>query len=97
LHRPAERPGVAGAAPSSPWACRRRFKCALFSSPEGRSMNCFVLIPFKTGMHEILPKLRGKGRFPGSNIGVVVNGMCYGKVWQCVQVPQNKIRKEWRE
>ncbi len=106
------------------------FESALFSSPEGRSFNCFVPMPFKKGMklvitnetktdlralyydvnytlgdkhgadalyfhayfnrenptkmrkdYELLPKIEGKGRFLGVNVGVIVNQKQYLKTW----------------
>jgi len=99
-----------------------QFESALFSNPEGRSLNCFVPMPFRTGMrivmtnesgrdlpelfydvdytlgdrhpahtlyfhahwrrenptalrrdYEILPKVSGRGRYLGTNVGVIVN------------------------
>jgi len=106
------------------------FENALFSSPEGRSFNCCVPMPFQSGMKivvtnetdeevemffyevdytvgdvhapgslyfhahwrrenpttirrdfEILPQVRGRGRFLGANIGVVANTDVYFKCW----------------
>jgi hypothetical protein len=106
------------------------FQNALFSSPEGRSFNCCVPMPFKTGMkivvtndadkglamfyydidytlgdefdedtlyfhahwrrenpttlkedYELLPKVNGKGRFLGVNIGVDPNTDKYYRTW----------------
>ncbi|GLX65779.1 glycoside hydrolase family 172 protein [Paenibacillus glycanilyticus] len=106
------------------------FQAALFSSPEGRSFNCAVPMPFRTGMkitvtnegdealrmffydvdytigdrhaadalyfhahfrreypttqrrdYEILPKLQGRGRFLGTNIGVNPDTSRYGLSW----------------
>lgn len=106
------------------------FQSALFSSPEGKSFNCCVPMPFKNSarivihnetdvdqgsiyydidctvgdthpntaayLHahwrrenpttfmrdfEILPNVEGRGRFLGSNIGVIVNTETYFKVW----------------
>jgi hypothetical protein len=105
------------------------FQNALFANAEGRSFNCFIKMPFKSGAKiqvvneasktlsliffdvdysllknwdddylyfhaywqrdtatklaqdfEILPKLEGKGRFLGSNIGVAANP-AYRKSW----------------
>ncbi len=107
-----------------------RFNSLLFSSPEGRSFNCLVPMPFRTGMkivltnesvidvsalyydvdftlgdphgddalyfhacyrrenpttlrrdYEILPPVRGTGRFLGSTIGVIVDRRTYAKSW----------------
>lgn len=106
------------------------FQSALFTSPEGRSFNCNVPMPFRTGMkrvvtnesdtdlqlfyydvdytigdkhgadvlyfhayftrknpttlqkdYELLPRIEGKGRFLGCNMGVIVNQTQYGKLW----------------
>lgn len=106
------------------------FQSAFFSDPEGRSFNCFIPMPFKTGMkivlvnesktdlgelfydvdytlgdkhpanmlyfhafyrrenpttiqkdYEILPKISGKGRYLGANIGVIVNTNEYANTW----------------
>ena len=106
------------------------FQSALFSNPEGRSFNCFVPMPFKTGMkivmtnesssnldelfydvdytigdkhsanmlyfhahwrrenptrlqqdYEILPRVEGRGRYLGTNIGVIVNQKEYFNTW----------------
>jgi hypothetical protein len=106
------------------------FQSALFSNPEGRSFNCFIPMPFKTGMkivmtnesdanldelfydvdytlgdkhdanmlyfhahfrrehptrlqrdYEMLPKVEGKGRYLGTNIGVIVNQKTYFNTW----------------
>jgi hypothetical protein len=106
------------------------FESALFSSPEGRSFNCFVPMPFRKGMklvvtnesktdlqhfyydvnytvkeqhaddvlyfhacfrrenpttirkdYEILPKVLGKGRFLGTNIGVKPDKNLYSRSW----------------
>jgi len=106
------------------------FQSALFSSPEGRSFNCFVPMPFRSGMritvenetdvdllmfyydvdytvgddlsaddlyfhayfnresptslrqdYEILPSVKGRGRFLGTNIGVIANQERYFKTW----------------
>lgn len=107
-----------------------QFESALFSNPEGRSLNCFVPMPFRTGMrivmhnesgrdlpelfydvdytlgdrhppgtlyfhahwrrenpttlqrdYEILPKVSGRGRYLGTNIGVIVNQAEYFNTW----------------
>jgi hypothetical protein len=107
-----------------------QFDSALFSNPEGRSLNCFVPMPFRTGMritmtnesgrdlpelfydvdytlgdrhpanalyfhahwrrenpttvrrdYEILPKVTGRGRYLGTNIGVIVNQSEYFNTW----------------
>jgi len=106
------------------------FQSALFSSPEGKSFNCFVPMPFKTSMkivltnesrtdlaplfyevdytlgdrhpantlyfhahyrrenptrlqhdYELLPRVEGKGRYLGANIGVIVNQKAYADTW----------------
>ena len=106
------------------------FQSALFANPEGRSFNCFVPMPFKSGMrivvtndstrnidnlyydvdytlgdrhgvntlyfhaffrrenpthlqkdYEILPRVEGKGRYLGANVGVVVNHTKYFSNW----------------
>ena len=106
------------------------FESVFFSDPEGKSFNCVVPMPFRTGMkivvvneskddlgelfydvdytlgdkhpanmlyfhahwrrenptviqkdYEILPKLTGKGRFLGTNIGVIVNSKEYFNTW----------------
>ena len=106
------------------------FQSALFSSPEGKSFNCFVPMPFKTSMkivltnesradlaplfyevdytlgdrhpantlyfhahyrrenptrlqhdYELLPRVAGKGRYLGANIGVIVNQKAYADTW----------------
>lgn len=106
------------------------FQSALFSNPEGRSFNCFVPMPFKTGMrivmtnesgvnldelfydvnytvgdkhpantlyfhahyrrenptqlqrdYEILPRVEGRGRYLGTNIGVIVDQNTYFNTW----------------
>ncbi len=106
------------------------FQSALFASPEGRSFNCYIPMPFRTGMkivvtnesgkdlsaffydvdytvgnkypgnvlyfhsyfrrenptvmqkdYEILPKVSGKGRYLGCNIGVIANQDLYYKTW----------------
>jgi hypothetical protein len=107
-----------------------RFDSMLFSSPEGRSFNCFVPMPFRKGMrititnegdndlsalyydidytlndahgedvlyfhayyhrenptimkkdYRIVPPLRGRGRFLGTTIGVIVNRQVYHRTW----------------
>ena len=106
------------------------FESALFSSPEGRSFNAVVPMPFRTGMrilltnesetdlplvyydvdftvgdrhpptaayfhaywrrerptrqkvdYEILPRVAGRGRYLGANIGVIVDQAQYFKTW----------------
>lgn len=106
------------------------FQSALFSSPEGHSLNSAVPMPFRKGMrivitdgtdtdagpmyydvdytlgdqhgadmlyfhayfhrenptklqhdYEILPRVQGKGRFLGANIGVIPNRTRYGDTW----------------
>ena len=106
------------------------FESALFANPEGRSFNCFVPMPFKTGMkivmvnesaadlnelfydvdytigdkhgadmlyfhaffnrenptrlqrdYELLPRVEGRGRFLGVNIGVIVDKETYFNTW----------------
>jgi hypothetical protein len=106
------------------------FESALFSNPEGRSLNSVVPMPFRTGMrmvltnesaeavpelfydvdytvgdrhpagmlyfhahwrrenptrlkedYEILPRVRGKGRYLGTNIGVIVNRDEFFTTW----------------
>jgi hypothetical protein len=106
------------------------FQSALFSSPEGRSFNASVPMPFRKGMrivltnetdkpqqqvyydvdytlgdtlppdalyfhalfrreqptrlradYEILPRIAGKGRYLGTNIGVIADGRRYGAHW----------------
>jgi hypothetical protein len=106
------------------------FQSALFSNPEGRSFNCFIPMPFKTGMrivmtnesredlgelfydvdytvgdrhdartlyfhahyrrenpttlqrdYEILPRVEGRGRYLGTNIGVIVNQKEFFNTW----------------
>ncbi|HMP77290.1 MAG TPA: DUF2961 domain-containing protein [Kiritimatiellia bacterium] len=106
------------------------FQSALFASPEGRSFNCYVPMPFRTAArivvcnesdthltmffydidctvgdihpedagylhahwrrenpttlrrdYEILPAVRGRGRFLGCNIGVIANTGLYFKSW----------------
>ena len=106
------------------------FESAFFSDPEGRSFNCVIPMPFKTGMriviknesktdvgelfydvnytlgdrhpentlyfhahyrrenptiiqkdYEILPPVTGKGRYLGTNIGVIVNRKEYFNTW----------------
>ncbi len=106
------------------------FESALFSSPEGRSFNASIPMPFRKGMrivltnesgadqpqvyydvdytlgdhlppealyfhaafrresptklqqdYELLPQLKGRGRYLGVNVGVIVDGKRYGKNW----------------
>ena len=106
------------------------FQSALFANPEGRSFNCFVPMPFKTGMkivmtnesptnldelfydvdytlgdrhgprtlyfhahfrresptrlqqdYELLPRVEGRGRYLGTNVGVAVNTKEYFNTW----------------
>ncbi|MDA3800025.1 MAG: DUF2961 domain-containing protein [Kiritimatiellae bacterium] len=106
------------------------FQSALFSNPEGRSFNCCVPMPFRTGMkivvtnetdtdlqmffydvnytigdahddqslylhahwrrerpttlkrdYEFLPKVYGRGRFLGVNVGVIADTATYFKSW----------------
>jgi hypothetical protein len=106
------------------------FDSALFSNPEGRSLNCFVPMPFRSGMrivmtnesgrdlpelfydvnytlgdrhpagalyfhahwrrenpttlrrdYEILPLVSGRGRYLGTNLGVIVNQAEYFNTW----------------
>jgi hypothetical protein len=106
------------------------FESALFSSPEGRSFNATVPMPFRHGMrivlvndtdapqpqvfydvdytlgdklpadalyfhahfrrenpttmqrdYEILPRVTGRGRYLGANLGVIVDGRRYGATW----------------
>lgn len=106
------------------------FESALFSSPEGRSFNASVPMPFRNGMrivltndtdapqpqvyydvdytlgdklpadalyfhahfrrenpttiqrdYEILPRITGRGRYLGANLGVIVDGHHYGSTW----------------
>ncbi len=106
------------------------FQSALLSNPEGRSFNCFIPMPFRTGMkvtvtnetntdlrmlfydidytlgdntgddtlyfhayfnrenptqikkdYEILPKVKGKGRFLGCNLGVIADKTRYSVSW----------------
>lgn len=106
------------------------FQSALFSNPEGRSFNCCVPMPFRTGMkvvvtnesaaalemffyevdytlgdrhpdtalylhahwrrerpttmlrdYEFLPKVIGRGRFLGVNVGVIADTATYVKSW----------------
>lgn len=106
------------------------FQSALFASPEGKSFNCYVPMPFHTGArmvvtnesdadlgafyydvdltvgddhpaemaylhtcwrrenpttarrdYEILPHVAGRGRFLGSNSGVIANTQLYFKSW----------------
>ena len=108
----------------------RPFQSALFSSPEGRSFNSTVPMPFKKGMRvvvknecdydlslffydinytigdrhdddvlyfhahfnrenpttyqrdfELIPKLKGKGRYLGANIGVIIDREKYSTTW----------------
>ena len=104
------------------------FQNALFSNPEGRSFNCNIPMPFRTGARviitnesaipetlfydinflrvanhssnvlyfhaywnrnnrtklgedfEILPRVNGKGRFLGCNLGIIADSL-YGKSW----------------
>ncbi len=107
-----------------------QFESVFFSNPEGRSLNCFVPMPFRTGMrivmrnesgrdlpelfydvnytlgdrhppgtlyfhahwrrenptrlrrdYEILPRVAGRGRYLGTNIGVIVNQSEYFNTW----------------
>jgi len=106
------------------------FESEFFSSPEGRSFNANVPMPFRSGMrivlinesgadqpqvfydvdytlgdtlpknalyfhavfrresptrlqqdYEILPRLNGRGRYLGTNVGVIVDGQRYGASW----------------
>ena len=106
------------------------FESALFTNPEGRSLNCYIPMPFKKGMkvyitndtkkhlqmffyeidytigdkhgndilyfhahwrrenpttiqkdYEFLPKITGKGRFLGVNVGVIADTDRYFKTW----------------
>jgi hypothetical protein len=106
------------------------FQSVFFSSPEGRSFNASLPMPFRQGMrivltnesgqdqpqvfydvdftlgdrlpaealyfhaafrrenptkmqkdYEILPRLSGKGRYLGANVGVIVDGQRYGSSW----------------
>lgn len=106
------------------------FESVFFSDPEGRSFNCVIPMPFKTGMkivmvneskddlpelfydvdytlgdrhppnmlyfhahwrrenptviqkdYEILPRITGKGRYLGANIGIIVNSKEYFNTW----------------
>jgi len=106
------------------------FESALFSSPEGRSFNASVPMPFRNGMrivltndtampqpqvfydvdytlgdalpadalyfhahfrrenptalqrdYDILPRVIGRGRYLGANLGVIVDGHRYGATW----------------
>jgi hypothetical protein len=106
------------------------FESEFFSSPEGRSFNASVPMPFRSGMrivlinesgadqpqvfydvdytlgdtlpkdalyfhavfrresptrlqqdYEILPRLNGRGRYLGTNVGVIVDGQRYGASW----------------
>ncbi|MHC4123650.1 MAG: glycoside hydrolase family 172 protein [Planctomycetota bacterium] len=128
----AEKPAVS--APLGDFFCHNigrmvTFESALFSSPEARSFNCCVPMPFKAGMkvvvtnqadkdtvmyfdvdytigdehpddtlyfhahyrrenptamqkdYELLPKVYGKGRFLGVNIGVIVDKKKYFESW----------------
>jgi len=108
---------------------RCAFECQLFSDPEGRSFNCFIPMPFRSGAritltnesdkdlshlfydlnlvtgvepspealhfhahwrrespnelgqeYTILPRVSGRGRFLGSNVGVIGNPV-YGNTW----------------
>jgi hypothetical protein len=105
------------------------FQSALFTDPEGRSFNCYIPMPFKTGAKvvltnegktnldllffdidyiisdkpqtdmlyfhacwnrairsvlakdfELLPKVKGRGRFLGINVGINVDAV-YGNTW----------------
>jgi hypothetical protein len=107
-----------------------RFHSLLTSNPEGRSLNCFIPMPFRSGMkialanesprdlaafyydidytlgdhhgddtlyfhacyrrenpttqgrdYEILPLVKGRGRFLGSTMGVIVNRSMYARSW----------------
>jgi hypothetical protein len=106
------------------------FQSVFFSNPEGRSFNCIVPMPFKTGMkivltnespanvdelfydvdytlgdkhaanmlyfhahyrrsnptqiqndYELLPRVEGRGRYLGVNVGVIVNQQTYYRTW----------------
>jgi len=106
------------------------FESVFFSDPEGRSFNCTIPMPFRTGMkivmvnesknnldelfydvdytlgdkhaanmlyfhahyrrenpttiqkdYEILPRIEGRGRYLGTNIGVIVNTKEYFNTW----------------
>jgi hypothetical protein len=106
------------------------FQSALFASPEGKSFNCFVPMPFRTGMKivltnesgkdlqllaydvnytigdkhdssdlyfhayfrrenptqlqhdfEVLPEVKGRGRFLGASFGVQANRQLYQDKW----------------
>jgi hypothetical protein len=105
------------------------FQSAAFASPEGRSFNCYLPMPFRKAMkivvtnesaenvtifydvdytlgdrhdanalyfhayyhrenptkmqrdYEILPKLAGKGRYLGANLGVIANKKLYSSAW----------------
>lgn len=105
------------------------FQSAAFASPEGRSFNCYLPMPFRKAMkivvtnesaedlmffydvdytlgdhhdantlyfhayyhresptkmqrdYEILPKLGGKGRYLGANLGVISNTKIYSRTW----------------
>ena len=108
----------------------QKFESALLSNPEGRSFNCCVPMPFKSGFkivvtneldvnirmifydidftvgdkfdettlyfhthwrrenpttmrkdYELLPKVSGRGRFLGVNVGVIANTEIYFKSW----------------
>ncbi|MDQ3805627.1 MAG: DUF2961 domain-containing protein [Acidobacteriota bacterium] len=107
-----------------------KFESALFSNPEGRSFNCVVPMPFRTGMrivmtnetgtdlpelfydinytlgdrhppnmlyfhahfrrenptrlrqdYEILPRVEGRGRYLGTNVGVITDRGTYSHTW----------------
>jgi hypothetical protein len=107
-----------------------KFESALFSNPEGRSFNCVVPMPFRTGMrivmtnesgtdlpelfydinytlgdrhppnmlyfhahfrrenptrlredYEILPRVEGRGRYLGTNVGVTTDRATYSHTW----------------
>lgn len=106
------------------------FESVLFSNPEGRSFNCMVPMPFRTGMkivmtnesdtdlgelfydvdytlgdrhgrgmlyfhahfhrenpttlqrdYELLPRVQGRGRYLGTNIGVITDRATYFNTW----------------
>ena len=105
------------------------YQSAAFASPEGRSFNCYLPMPFRKAMkivvtnesaenvtifydvdytlgdqhgpndlyfhayyhrenptkmqrdYEILPKLAGKGRYLGANLGVIANKKLYATAW----------------
>ena len=106
------------------------FQSALFSNPEGRSFNCVLPMPFRTGMkivmtnesgqdlpelfydinytlgdrhptnmlyfhahwrreaptrlqqdYEILPRVEGRGRYLGTNIGIITDRRTYSHTW----------------